>query len=176
MNCRCVTNLMSAFVDGELTGTEMLEIRRHIGQCSDCRDEYESLKMTKLAIGRLRPVEPRDDFAVSIIRKLNIERIPQYQRVINVIYKYTARKLSPVVTALAASGVALAILAAGGQERILVQKQDVVANAPYSMRTHEVSIMPSVPTNSVVYSDTRPLVVAENAGGANLYLAGFSSR
>jgi anti-sigma factor RsiW len=173
MNCHRVTNLMSAFVDGELTGTEMLAIRRHISDCPDCAAEYESLKMTKLALARLRTVVPREDFAASIIRRLDEQIIPPYQRLINVVYKYAARKLSPVAAALAVSGLVLAILAASGQDRILIQKPDVVVSAPYSVRTHGVSLVPA--TENVVYSD-KPVVVADHTAGANLYLADLTVR
>jgi len=166
---------MSAFVDGELTGTEMLAIRRHIGECPDCREEYESLRMTKHAVAMLRTVAPREDFAASILRNLDVVSIPPYQRFINVICKYAARKLSPVAAALAVSGLVLAILAAGGQDRVLVQKPDVVATAPFGMRAHDVSFMPTVPETPMMYSNTRPLVVADHAA-ANLYLADFSVR
>lgn len=176
MNCHRVVNLMSAFVDGELTGAEMLAIRRHITQCPDCSEEYESLKMTKLAVARLRTVVPREDFVACIVRKLGQETIPPYQRAINVIYRYAVRKLSPVAAALAVSGLVLAILAAGGQDRILVQKPDLVAAAPLGIRAHGVSLMPAVPESPMMYSNNRPLVVADHAAGASFYLADFSVR
>jgi anti-sigma factor RsiW len=176
MNCHRVVNLMSAFVDGELTGAEMLAIRRHITQCPDCSEEYESLKMTKLAVARLRTVVPREDFLACIVRKLGQDTIPPYQRAINVIYRYAVRKLSPVAAALAVSGLVLAILAAGGQEPTLFQKPDVVAAAPLGIRAHSVSLVPAAPESPMIYSNTRPLVVAEHAAGANFYLAEFSVR
>ncbi len=162
---------MSAFVDGELTGAEMLAIRRHITQCPDCSEEYESLKMTKLAVARLRTVVPREDFAASIIGKLDQQIIPPYRRVINVIYRYAAHKLSPVAAALAVSAFVLAILAAGGQDRILVQKPDVVATAPYAVRTHGVSFAPAA-ESPMMYSD-KPLVVADHT---DFYLADLTVR
>ena len=176
MNCRRVVNLMSAFVDGELTGTEMLTIRRHIGDCPECARERESLRATKLALARLRTVRPRKDLTACIVRKLDQVSIPPYQRAINVIYGYVARKLSPVATALAVSGLVLAILAAGGQDRILVEKSDVVATVPFGMRTASVSFMPSVPDSPMMYSSSKPLVVVDHNEGADFRLAGFTER
>ena len=37
MNCRCAQNLLSAYVDGELAGVEMLRLREHLGVCPACR-------------------------------------------------------------------------------------------------------------------------------------------
>ena len=173
MNCRRVVNLMSAFVDGELTGTEMLAIRRHIGDCPECARERESLRMTKLALARLRTVAPREDLAACIVRKLNQVSIPPYQRAINVIYRYAVRKLSPVAAALAVSGLVLAILAAGGQDRILVEKADVVATLPFGMRASNASFMPTVPESPITYSSSKPLVVADHSTGATFTLADF---
>jgi anti-sigma factor RsiW len=176
MNCRRVVSLMSAYVDGELTGAEMLAIRRHISDCRDCSAEYESLKMTKLALARLRTIRPRKDLTACIIRKLDQVSIPPYQRAINVIYGYVARRLSPVATALAVSGLVLAILAAGGQDRILVARSDAVATVPFGMRTAAVSFMPTVPDSPMMYSSSKPLVVVDHNEGAGFHLAGFTEQ
>lgn len=175
MNCRHVVNLMSAYLDSELTGAEMLEIRRHLNECSECREEYESLKMTKLAIARLRTVTPSRDLAASIVQKLDEVSIPPYQRVLMRIYDYTARKLSPVAAALAVSGLALAFLAAGGQDRLIVEKPDVVATSPMSLRVLDASIMPKVPESSMMYSSSKPLVVANNSNEVTFRFANLST-
>lgn len=175
MNCRRVVNLMSAHVDGELTGAEMLEIRRHLGECSECMEEYESIRMTKLAIARLRTVAPSREFSVSIIQKLDEVSIPPYQRVLTKMIHFTARKLSPVAAALTVSGLALALLAAGGQDRILVQRADMVATAPLSIRIHDVSFVPKVSGSPIGYSTPKPLVVANYSGGSAFRLADLST-
>ena len=175
MNCRHVVNLISAYVDGELTGAEMLEIRRHLGECSECMEEYESLKMTKLAVARLRTVAPPRDLAACIVQKLDEVSIPPYQRVLTKVFSFTARKLSPVTAALAVSGLALAFLAAGVQDGIVIAKPDVVATAPSSSSIHGVSLVPQVPESTIVYARPRPLVVANYSGGATFQLANLST-
>ncbi len=47
MNCFKVSHHLSAYLDSELTGSEMLAIRSHLGICPHCRAELESLKITK---------------------------------------------------------------------------------------------------------------------------------
>ena len=49
MNCRKVSHLLSAYMDGELAGVENLQIRQHLSNCDDCNDEYEELLGTKTA-------------------------------------------------------------------------------------------------------------------------------
>ena len=58
MNCGRVSNQLSAYVDRELTGAEMLQIRAHLGACDSCRAEYEALGRIKMMLGRLRTAEP----------------------------------------------------------------------------------------------------------------------
>ena len=59
MNCRRVNNLLSAYVDAELTGAEMLEIRGHLARCSACQREHEALQQTKRLLGALALRTPR---------------------------------------------------------------------------------------------------------------------
>jgi len=167
-------NLISAYVDGELTGVEMLEIRRHLSDCMECSEEYESLRMTKLAVSRLRTVAPRPEFAAELLQKLDVVRIPAHQRLLSRIYNYSRKKLSPVAAALAASGVALAILSAGGGDRVITENAGVVASSPLDLRVQSVSYMPQVPNSPIIYSDNKPLVVANETREPSLQLASLS--
>src|SRR5436305_5525578 len=69
MNCGRVSNQLSAYVDRELTGAEMLQIRSHIGGCDSCRAEYEALALMKMLLGRLRTPDLRSDFQSATVRR-----------------------------------------------------------------------------------------------------------
>lgn len=71
MNCRHVENRLSAYLDGELTGEEMLLIRRHVSECQSCSSELESVRKTKLILSRLRTAIPRDELLGNIISQLD---------------------------------------------------------------------------------------------------------
>ncbi|MCW5941868.1 MAG: zf-HC2 domain-containing protein [Fimbriimonadaceae bacterium] len=59
MNCRNCRASLSAYVDGELTGSEMIRVREHVGRCPVCRDELEGLRGLKRALGAMSvPVPP----------------------------------------------------------------------------------------------------------------------
>lgn len=176
MNCRHVVNSISAYVDGELTGAEMLAIRRHLGGCPECMEECESVRRTKRAVASLRTVCPRADLAACIVRKLEQVSIPPYQRALTRTYRFVGRKLSPVAAALAVSGIAIAILSVGGQDRILAQKTEVMASAPLSLQLQSVAFVPEVPESPLMYSSSRPLVVANHSGGDSFRLADLSVR
>ncbi|MBC8139208.1 MAG: zf-HC2 domain-containing protein [Fibrella sp.] len=51
--------MLSAYIDRELTGMEMLEVRAHVEQCEGCRAEQESLAQTKRLLSSLSYTTPR---------------------------------------------------------------------------------------------------------------------
>ena len=64
MLCSRVKNLLSAYCDHELTGAEMLQIRKHLDACSSCRQEHAAVRQVKQLMGALptvaaaRPFQP----------------------------------------------------------------------------------------------------------------------
>lgn len=152
---------MSAYVDGELTGAQMLEIRRHLGECPDCSDEHESIRITKLAVSRLRTAAPRRDLASSIMKMLDEVEVSPYQRVVNSLVRFLHGRLSPVAAALAASGLALVLLSAGGIDDVSGPKAEFAA-AP----VQDVAFVRELSTNPVSIPGSRPLVVTDP--GTNL--------
>lgn len=167
MNCRRVVNSISAYVDGELTGAEMLEIRRHLSDCKECSEEYELVRSMKFAVARLRTVAPPENLAAAIAARLDEVSIPRYQRALNGLFRFAERKLSPVAAALAVAGVALAILASGGQDRMLADRSDYVASvAPLSVHVAGAPLEPQMPDTPITYSSSKPLVVADHSGAA----------
>lgn len=161
MNCRRVVNLISAYIDGELTGAEMLEIRRHLSDCPECTEEYESIRATKLALSRLATAVPRPDLAESIIRTLDVVRVPIYQQAINSIVKFAHSKLSPVAAALAASGLALVLLSASGTDNIDTEPVQEVA----AVTNQDLGFIRQLNTGSVLLPGDSPLVVADPHAG-----------
>ena len=59
MTCRHVHARLSAYLDRELVGHQMLAIERHLSECGSCRQELESLRFIKARLGSLAdPEEP----------------------------------------------------------------------------------------------------------------------
>jgi len=46
MTCREVLDSISSYVDDDLKQEIVVEMQRHIGKCTDCRAEFDSLTMT----------------------------------------------------------------------------------------------------------------------------------
>jgi anti-sigma factor RsiW len=59
LNCRRVNSLLSAYIDSELTGEEMLAIRAHLDVCPSCRLEHQTLSETKRLVASLALKTPR---------------------------------------------------------------------------------------------------------------------
>lgn len=68
LNCRKVNSLLSAYLDAELTGAEMLAIRDHLSWCGACREEYEGLNETKRLVASLAFRAPRADLEELLMR------------------------------------------------------------------------------------------------------------
>ncbi len=71
MNCRKVQSLISAYVDCELPGVEMLSIRQHLSECSECSFEYESLLRVKRVFGSMAPKTPSPALTERIYLRLD---------------------------------------------------------------------------------------------------------
>src|SRR5438067_2181723 len=69
MHCGRISNLLSAYIDRELAGTEMLEIRRHLDHCAGCASEHEALRRMKALLSSAPPIQPSDDVVATVMRR-----------------------------------------------------------------------------------------------------------
>lgn len=67
MLCSRVQNMLSAYCDSELTGTEMLRVRSHLHACPLCRREMEALTQVKSLFGALPSPAPARGFDPSLL-------------------------------------------------------------------------------------------------------------
>src|SRR5688572_8160905 len=67
MLCSRVRNQLSAYCDRELTGVEMLHIRRHVDACPACQRELVTLRHVKALYGALGGVEPPHGFQPAML-------------------------------------------------------------------------------------------------------------
>lgn len=80
MNCHRVQSLISAYVDCELPGVEMLAVRQHLNQCSECNVEFESLLTIKRAFGTIQPRHPASDLPSRIFQRLDQVSHPPHEQ------------------------------------------------------------------------------------------------
>jgi len=58
MLCSRAQNLLSAYADYELSGADMLRVRRHLDECPACARELAGLQQMKRLLGALPAAEP----------------------------------------------------------------------------------------------------------------------
>lgn|SRR5690554_3967200 len=55
MNCHRIQNLLSSYLDQELSADSRRLVRKHLFQCSSCARLYEELTQVKRTLGNLEP-------------------------------------------------------------------------------------------------------------------------
>jgi anti-sigma factor RsiW len=74
VNCRKVSHLLSAYMDGELPGVEHRMIHQHLGECSECQAEYQVLLRVKRLLSGMRLCAPRPELPQLILERVATEQ------------------------------------------------------------------------------------------------------
>ena len=70
MKCDGVRGLLSAYLDGELSAGELLQVEQHLRRCHACADEVDSLRQTVALVSSMEEVELPADFHVRLHDRL----------------------------------------------------------------------------------------------------------
>jgi len=84
MNCCFAKSRMSSYLDGELSGDEMLAMRRHVENCGTCRARYESESAAKRLITALPERDPSPGFEARVmdaVRTASGKEMPEHPSV-----------------------------------------------------------------------------------------------
>ena len=73
MNCQIAQNLLSAYLDRELPGDQMIALRSHVERCNECSTELESLRALKSDLATLPSIEIRSGFSQDVMRLVREE-------------------------------------------------------------------------------------------------------
>jgi len=108
MNCKDVKNLISPYIDGELSGSSADEVKMHIDACPDCRQTYaEYLQISSLFKVMGKNITPAPEgFKDSVM-----QRIIENQKVVSL---PLGRRLSRSWKQITATAAAVAVLAFSG--------------------------------------------------------------
>jgi hypothetical protein len=66
MTCMQSKSMLSAYLDGAVTGKQMQALDRHLRECSACESEYESLRRTQLVLARLGSARVPEDLSLKL--------------------------------------------------------------------------------------------------------------
>ena len=114
MKCFEAKSMFSPYLDGAVTGTEMLALTRHLDGCAGCQQEYVSLRRTQqllMNVGRRKaPADLSLKLRLAISREVAQARRPYFQgigiRVENAIRGF----MVPATAGLAAAVVIFGVL------------------------------------------------------------------
>jgi Putative zinc-finger len=66
MTCVHAKSLLSAYLDGAITGKQMYALDLHIQDCGTCGEEYQSLRRTQSLMNRIGRAKAPDDLSLKI--------------------------------------------------------------------------------------------------------------
>jgi hypothetical protein len=167
MKCEDVKGLLSPYLDGAVTGTEMQSLQEHVEGCPACMREYRLLRQTQqllMSVGRVP--EPADlglKLRLAISREAAETRRPRYEglrmRVENTLNAFMVPAAAGLVCALLIFGLVTAILAMPGEVQANSQDVPLVLNTgPELQQSAFGTTLSAINTDSLVieaYVDSR---------------------
>jgi hypothetical protein len=159
VKCTDAKALLSPYLDGAVTGTEMQALQQHLYGCAACMREYKSLRLTQqllMSVARLH--EPADlglKLRLAISREAARTRRPRYEglrmRVENTLNAFMVPATAGLLCALLIFGLVTAILAMPGQAQANNQDVPTVLNTgPELQQSVFGTTLSSMNTDSLV--------------------------
>lgn len=71
MSCREITELVTAYAEGQLRLADRIRFTMHIGMCRHCRRYVRQLRATAKALGKLPPPEIPADLEAELLRRFD---------------------------------------------------------------------------------------------------------
>jgi Putative zinc-finger len=136
MTCGETKRLLSPYLDGAVTGTEMQRLQEHMEGCAACMHDYALLRQTQqLLVSARRVTEPADlglKLRLAISREAAESRRPRYEglrlRFENLFEAFMVPATAGLVCAVLIFGLVTAILAMPGEVQANTQDVPLVLN------------------------------------------------
>ncbi|HET6175631.1 MAG TPA: zf-HC2 domain-containing protein [Candidatus Sulfotelmatobacter sp.] len=120
LQCPRAKRLFSPYLDGAVTGTEMLALQDHLSECAACNEEYQALRRTQqLLVSVGRPKAPADlglRLRLAISREAAQAKRPPFQglqvRLENALQAFMVPATAGFLSALLIFGIAMAYFVA----------------------------------------------------------------
>jgi len=115
LQCPQAKQLFSPYLDGAVTGTEMLALQNHFSECPGCKQEYQALRRTQQLLAEVeRPKIPADlglKLRLAISREAAQARRPPFEgltvRLENAMHAFMVPATAGFMSALIIFGVAM---------------------------------------------------------------------
>ena len=158
-NCTDARGLLSPYLDGAVTGNEMLALQKHLDGCAACMREYKGLRRTQQLLMSVRRVqEPADlglKLRLAISREAAEARRPPYEglrmRAENAVNAFMVPATAGLACALLIFGLVIGILAMPGEVQANNEDVPLVLNTgPELQQSVFGSTLSSMNTDSLV--------------------------
>ncbi len=104
MKCETIRSMISSYIDKDLNDIEKTELEKHIAECQQCREEYESMLDIIAVCSNLEELELPQSFRTELHQKLVEEK--KKRNIFSSVFGSTGRKMA---TGLVAAALVLAI-------------------------------------------------------------------
>lgn len=119
MKCPQGKSLLSPYLDGALTGTQMLALGAHLDSCTNCSQEFEALRRTQQLLAGVGHRKAPEDLAlklrVAISREIAHSRLPYFAgwrvRMDNLLKAFMVPATAGLLSAVVMFGVLMGYLA-----------------------------------------------------------------
>ena len=166
VKCSHAQSLLSPYLDGAVTGTEMQAVRRHLESCPACTREFSLLRNTQQLLattGRLNvPADLGLKLRLAISREAAQTRRPRYEglrvRLENTLEAFMVPATAGLACAVLIFGLVAAILAIPGQLQANNEDVPLVLNTGPELQQSAFGTMGSINAESLVieaYVDSR---------------------
>jgi Putative zinc-finger len=159
MKCANVKGLLSPYLDGAVTGTQMQGLEAHLDGCPECMQEYRSLRQTQQLLTSMGRVQQPADLGLklrlAISREAAEARRPRYEglrmRIENTLNAFMVPATAGLVCALLIFGLVTAILAMPGEVQANNQDVPLVLNTGPELQENAFgTTLSSINTDSLV--------------------------
>jgi hypothetical protein len=114
MNCSQAKSLFSVFLDGAVTGKQMLAISQHLDTCPSCQELYRSLRQTQqllTGIGRRKaPVDLALKIRLAVSHEVMQSRRPHFEGIRLRFHNAVNAFMVPATAGLASAVIAFGVL------------------------------------------------------------------
>jgi Putative zinc-finger len=158
IECPQAKQLFSPYLDGVVTGTEMLALQHHLGKCAGCKGQYESLRKTQqLLMSVARPKIPTDlglKLRLAASREAASAKRAQFEglmvRIENAVQAFMVPATAGFLSALLIFGVAMVYFVAPSTLHADNDVPLVMVNSAPQLQPSAFGLMDSIDDDSLV--------------------------
>jgi anti-sigma factor RsiW len=166
--CAEIQACFSSYLDGAISGHEMLEVSRHTESCEACARELAAWRLMQTAVSKLGPAKAPVDLGLKLRLAISRERVRRESRLLDRISLMWDNSVRPMMVQVSAGFAGTVVL--GGISLLLgvvAAPRPVLANdEPLGALTAPHYLYSTVAPGDIVTSHGSPIVVEASVDAA----------